>query len=135
MDHYKIGRCIAMMSTSNQLSGKCVPTMAETIISMCSRTWNQERRIGVLLRTIETPLSVWDCIPEQLFDAHLKDAVYKARFWLMPPLLTLLVRVPSWTTRLYPLLCDSRFSSCSKYPQTRRLSSNSLGAEFLAFRE
>lgn len=84
-----------MMSTSNQISGKCVPTMAETIISMCSRTWNQERRIGVLLRTIETPLSVWDCIPEQIFDAHLKDAVYKARFWLMPPLLTLLVRVPS----------------------------------------
>lgn len=69
--------------------------MAETIISMCSRTWNQERRIGVLLRTIETPLSVWDCIPEQIFDAHLKDAVYKARFWLMPPLLTWLVRVPS----------------------------------------
>lgn len=69
--------------------------MAETIISMCSRTWSQERRIGVLLRTIEPPLSIWDCIPEQIFDAHLKDAVYKARFWLMPLLLTLLVPASS----------------------------------------
>lgn len=58
---------------------------------MCSRTWGQERRIGVLLRAIEPPLSIWDCVPENIIDAHLNDAVYQARFWLMPALLTLLV--------------------------------------------
>lgn len=81
----------AKMCTPKQISGKCVPAMAQAIISMCSRTWSQERRISVLLRTIEPPLSVWDCVPEQVIDAQLKDAVYKAILWRIPPLLTLLV--------------------------------------------
>lgn len=80
------------MCTSQEVSlGKSVCNMAQSIISMCSRTWGQERRIGVLLRAIEPPLSIWDCVPENIIDAHLNDAVYQARFWLMPALLTLLV--------------------------------------------
>lgn len=62
---------------------------------MCNRTWSRERRIGVLLRSIEPPLSVWDCVPEYVIDAHLKDAVYEAMLWLLPPLLTLLVQLPT----------------------------------------
>lgn len=69
------------MSNSEEVSpGKGVSNMAQSIISMCRRTWSQERRIGVLLRAIEPPLSVWDCVPESIIDAHLKDAVYEARF-------------------------------------------------------
>lgn len=92
MDNFEVGKHIATMCVSSQeSSGKSVSSMAKSIISMCSRTWSQERRNGVLLRIIESPLSVWDCVPEYVIDSHLKDAVYEARFWLIPPLLTLLV--------------------------------------------
>ena len=80
-----------MYTSTMQISRKSDCNIAESIISMCSRTWSQERRIGVLLRTIEPPLSVWDCVPECVIDAHLKDAVNEAILWLLPPLLTLLV--------------------------------------------
>ncbi|MCJ1348843.1 hypothetical protein MMC31_007076 [Peltigera leucophlebia] len=48
--------------------------MAQTIISKCSRIWSQELRIGVLHRSLEPRLSVWDCVPEHIIDAHVKDA-------------------------------------------------------------
>lgn len=53
--------------------------MAQSIVSMCSRTWSQERRIGVLHRSLDPRLSVWDCVPECVIDAHLKDAVYEGQ--------------------------------------------------------
>ena len=71
-----------MCDSSEKTLGKCVPSMAQTIISKCSRVWSQERRIGVLHRTLEPRLSVWDCVPEHIIDAHVKDAVHEARFWL-----------------------------------------------------
>lgn len=84
-----------MCTSKEQTSGKSDSKIAQSIISMCNRTWSRERRIGVLLRSIEPPLSVWDCVPEYIVDAHLKDAVYEAISWLLPPLLTLLVRLPT----------------------------------------
>ena len=56
--------------------------MAKSIISMCSWTWRQLHRIS------EGPFSVWDSVPEYVIDAHSKDAVYEARLWLLPALLT-----------------------------------------------
>lgn len=71
---------VIMCTSSEQTLGKCAPSMAQTIISKCRRTWGRELRIGVLHRTLEPRLSVWDCVPENIIDAHLKDAVYEARF-------------------------------------------------------
>lgn len=61
--------------SNEQTSGKCVPDMAQSIISLCSRTWNRERGVSVLHRSLEPHLSVWDCVPESIIDAYLKDAV------------------------------------------------------------
>ena len=85
VDNISIGNYLVIMCTSSeQTAGKRVPNMAGSIISKCSRTWSQERRIGVLHRSLEPRLSVWDCVPEHIIDAHLKDAVYEARYWLNP---------------------------------------------------
>lgn len=79
----KISNHISTMCTlSEQTLGKCVPSMTQTIISKCSRTWSRERRNGVLHRSLEPRLSVWDCVPEHIIDAQVKDAVHEARFWL-----------------------------------------------------
>ena len=69
------------MCTSSEevLRRRNVPKIAESIISMCSRTWSQERRIGILHESLEPRLSVWDCVPEHVIDAHLKDAVYEGQ--------------------------------------------------------
>lgn len=56
-------------------AGKSDPDMAQSIISLCNRTWMRERRIGVLHRSLVPHLSVWDCVPENVIDSHLKDAV------------------------------------------------------------
>ena len=79
------------MCTVNGLisAGKSVPDIAQSIISMCSRTWSRERRIGVLHRSLEPHLSVWECVPEHVIDSQLTDAVlwrpdpgYECLLWL-----------------------------------------------------
>lgn len=76
----RIGNCDSdiKMRTSNkeQMSGKCTPDMAQSIIEMCNRTCSRERRIGVLYRSLEPRLSVWDCVPESIIDTLLQDAVF-----------------------------------------------------------
>lgn len=83
-EHFiSIGNSIVTMCTSQEETlGKGVPSIAQSIISKCSRTWSQERRISVLDRTLNPHISVWDCVPEHTVDTQLKDTVYEVRFWL-----------------------------------------------------
>lgn len=58
------------------LAGENAPDMAQSIISLCSRTWSREHSIGALHRSLKPHLSVWDCVPEHVIDSQLKDAVF-----------------------------------------------------------
>lgn len=62
------------MFIKEQKYGKSILTMAGLIISLCRRTWSQERRIGVLPYG-----TLWDCVPEHVIDAQLEDTVYEGQ--------------------------------------------------------
>lgn len=65
-----------MCTSREETLGKGDPSIAQSIISKCSSTWSQERRISVLHRTLEPRISVWDCVPEHIIDTQLRDTVY-----------------------------------------------------------